>query len=128
MDPNKVAAVRNWPTPTMLREVRAFIGFSNFYRRFIQDFSSIARPLHDLTKKDMPWQWHEEQQKVFDTLKESFCREPILKGLRSRTSYKSRSRRVRLCNRGNSLSETFRRQMAPSSVSLTVNEQRRTQL
>ena len=79
MDPNKVAAVRNWPTPTTLREVRAFIGFSNFYRRFIQDFSSIARPLHDLTKKDMPWQWHEEQQKVFDTLKESFCKEPILK-------------------------------------------------
>ena len=79
IDPNKVAAVRNWPTPTTLKEVRAFIGFSNFYRRFIQDFSSIARPLHDLTKKDMPWQWHEEQQKVFDTLKESFCRELILK-------------------------------------------------
>ena len=79
MNPNKVAAVRNWPTPTTLREVRAFIGFSNFYWRFIQDFSSIARPLHDLTKKDMPWQWHEEQQKVFDTLKESFCKEPILK-------------------------------------------------
>ena len=79
MDPNKVAAVRNWPTPTTLSEVRAFIGFSNFYQRFIQDFSSIAHPLHDLTKKDMPWQWREEQQKAFDTLKESFCREPILK-------------------------------------------------
>ena len=79
MDPNKVAAVRNWPTPTTLREVRAFIGFSNFYQRFIQDFSSIAQPPHDLTKKDTPWQWREEQQKAFDTLKESFCREPILK-------------------------------------------------
>ena len=79
MDPNKVAAVRNWPTPTTLREVRVFIGFSKFYRRFIQDFSSIARLLHDLTTKDMPWQWHEEQQKAFNTLKESFCREPILK-------------------------------------------------
>jgi hypothetical protein len=79
MDPGKVSAVRDWPTPTMLRDVRAFIGFSNFYRRFIKDFSSIARPLHDLTKKDVPWQWHAEQQHAFDTLKEKFCQEPILK-------------------------------------------------
>jgi hypothetical protein len=79
MDPGKVSAVRDWPMPTMLCNVRAFIGFLNFYRRFIKDFSSIARPLHDLTKKDVPWQWHAEQQHVFDTLKEKFCQEPILK-------------------------------------------------
>jgi hypothetical protein len=79
MDHGKVSAVRDWPTPTTLCEVRAFIGFSNFYRRFIKDFSSIARPLHDLTKKDVPWQWHTEQQHAFDTLKEKFCQEPILK-------------------------------------------------
>jgi hypothetical protein len=79
MDPGKVSAVRDWPTPTTLRDVRAFIGFSNFYRRFIKDFSSITRPLHDLTKKDVPWQWHAEQQHAFDTLKEKFCQEPILK-------------------------------------------------
>jgi hypothetical protein len=65
--------------PATLCDVRAFIGFLNFYRRFIQDFLSIARPLHDLTKKDVPWQWHAEQQYVFDTLKEKFCQEPILK-------------------------------------------------
>jgi hypothetical protein len=79
MDPGKVSAVRDWPTPTTLCDVRAFIGFSNFYRRFIKDFSSIARPLHDLTKKDVPWQWQTEQQHAFDTLKEKFCQEPILK-------------------------------------------------
>jgi hypothetical protein len=79
MDPGKVSAVQDWPTPTTLRNVRAFIGFSNFYRRFIKDFSSIVRPLHDLTKKDVPWQWHTEQQQVFDTLKEKSCQEPILK-------------------------------------------------
>ena len=66
MDPGKVEAVRNWPTPTTLREVRAFIGFTNFYWRFIPQFSTTARPLHDLTKKDMPWQWGEDQQKAFD--------------------------------------------------------------
>jgi hypothetical protein len=79
MDPGKVAAVKDWPTPTTLKEVRAFIGFANFYRRFIKDFATVARPLHDLTKKDMPWQWHAEQQKAFDWLKEKFCCEPILK-------------------------------------------------
>jgi hypothetical protein len=79
MNPGKVAAVKDWPTPTMLKEVRAFIGFANFYRRFIKDFATVACPLHDLTKKDMPWKWHAEQQKAFDWLKEKFCCEPILK-------------------------------------------------
>jgi hypothetical protein len=79
MNPGKVAAVRDWTTPANLREVRAFIGFANFYRRFIKDFASIACPLHDLTKKDTPWQWHSEQQKVFNELKQRFCEEPILK-------------------------------------------------
>jgi hypothetical protein len=79
IDPGKVAAVKDWPTPTTLKEVRVFIGFANFYRRFIKDFATVARPLHDLTKKDMPWQWHAEQQKAFNWLKEKFCCEPILK-------------------------------------------------
>jgi hypothetical protein len=79
MDPGKVAAVKDWPTPTILKEVHAFIGFANFYRRIIQDFTTLARPLHDLTKKDVPWQWHPEQQKAFDALKQKFCEEPILK-------------------------------------------------
>ena len=79
MDPGKVSVVKDWPTPSNLKEVRAFIRFANFYRRFIKDFASIACPLHDLTKKDTPWQWHQEQQKAFDNLKERFCQEPILK-------------------------------------------------
>ncbi len=79
MDPGKVHVVRDWMTPKTLKEVRGFIGFTNFYWRFIKDFASIARPLHDLTKKDVPWQWHVEQQHVFDTLKAQFCKEPILK-------------------------------------------------
>ena len=79
MDPGKVSAVKSWPTPTMLKKVRAFIGFANFYRRFIKDFSTMARPLHDLTKKDTPWQWNKEQQEAFDSIKQQFCMEPILK-------------------------------------------------
>ena len=79
MDPGKVSAVKSWPTPTTLKEVRAFIGFANFYRRFIKDFSTMARPLHDLTKKDTPWQWNKEQQEAFNSIKWQFCTEPILK-------------------------------------------------
>jgi hypothetical protein len=54
MDPAKVAAVKLWALPKNLRNVCAFIGFANFYRWFIKDFAKIARPLHDLTKKDVP--------------------------------------------------------------------------
>ena len=78
MDPGKVAAVKDWPIPTTLKEVRAFIGFANFYRRFIKDFSVMACPLHDLTKKGIPWTWGKPQQ-VFNAIKSKFCSEPILK-------------------------------------------------
>jgi len=52
MDPVKVARVREWPVPENWTDVQAFIGFINFYHRFIQDFSTIARPLFDLTRSD----------------------------------------------------------------------------
>jgi transposase InsO family protein len=78
MDPIKVKAITNWPSPHNLREVRGFLGFANFYRRFIQDFARLARPLNDLTKKDVPWLWGEAQQHAFRLLRESFSREPIL--------------------------------------------------
>ena len=79
MDPGKVTAVKDWPTPTTLKEVQAFIGFTNFYRRFTKDFSTMACPLHDLTKKDVPWHWSQEQQEAFNMIKKQFCEEPILK-------------------------------------------------
>jgi len=78
MDPAKVKAVAEWPTPKNLKEVQGFIGFANFYRRFIEGFSKICRPLHDLTKKDTPFVWGECQQKAFQYLKDTFTSEPIL--------------------------------------------------
>ena len=56
MDPAKVRAVKEWPEPRNLTDVRGFLGFANFYRRFIEGFASIARPLNDLTKKEVPFQ------------------------------------------------------------------------
>lgn len=54
MDPKKVLGVLNWPVPAKVKHVQAFLGFANFYRRFIQNFAKIARPLINLTKKDIP--------------------------------------------------------------------------
>ena len=79
MDPVKVLAVKEWPTPTCLRDVRGFLGFANFYRRFIKDFAKMARPLNDLTKKDVPWTWGTGQQEAFDALKQAFITAPILR-------------------------------------------------
>jgi len=64
MDPVKVAGVTEWPTPSNRKEVQSFLGFTNFYRRFIQGFSQLACPLFDLTQKDMErtWSGHGEQR------------------------------------------------------------------
>jgi hypothetical protein len=78
MDPAKVAAVKTWAQPKNLRDVCVFIGFANFYRRFIKDFAAITRPLHDLTKKDAPWRWTWVEKKAFQTLKDAFISKPIL--------------------------------------------------
>ena len=56
MDPSKVGVITNWEPPTCLKEVQAFVGFCNFYRRFIKDFSKIVKPLVSLTRKDYPFQ------------------------------------------------------------------------
>ena len=78
MDPTKVRAVTGWPPPRNLKELRGFLGFANFYCQFIRDFAHIARPLNDLTKKDMPWIWGSMQQQAFNSLKNSFTLQPIL--------------------------------------------------
>jgi RNase H-like domain found in reverse transcriptase/Reverse transcriptase (RNA-dependent DNA polymerase) len=78
MDPVKVKAVTDWPTPRNLRELRRFLGFANFYRRFIKDFAKLARPLNNLTKKDASWTWNGSQRQAFQALKETFSRKPIL--------------------------------------------------
>jgi len=78
LDLAKVKAVAEWPSPKNLKEVRGFIGFANFYRQFIEGFSKICRPLHDLTKKDTLFVWGDSQQKAFQYLKDAFTSEPIL--------------------------------------------------
>ena len=78
MDPVKVAGVAEWPVPNNKKEVQSFLGFINFYRRFIQDFSHHARPLFNITKNDVKWLWSQEEQSAFDTLKGLVTSAPIL--------------------------------------------------
>jgi hypothetical protein len=78
MDPVKVAGVADWPKPQNKKEVQSFLGFTNFYQRFIQDFSHHARPLFDLTGKNAPWMWGEAQQTAFDELKRAVTSQPVL--------------------------------------------------
>jgi hypothetical protein len=79
MDPAKISGVLDWPTPTKVKHVQAFIGFANFYRRFIEGFAKIVKPLVDLTKKDQTWQWDEKHTQVFEALKKAFTTAPVLK-------------------------------------------------
>ena len=65
MDPIKIARVRDWPTPKNVTEVQSFVGFVNFYHRFILEFSHVAGPLHRLTKKAEPWQWTKPEEAAF---------------------------------------------------------------
>ena len=78
MDPIKLGGIKNWPIPTTVKQVRSFLGFGNFYRKFISHYSDLARPLNDLTKKDKKFEWTTECQNSFDTLKKRFTEEPVL--------------------------------------------------
>ena len=78
MDPSKIKAITNWPTPKTSKELRDFLDFANFYCRFIKDFSKTACPLHDLTKKDTPFVMGADQIKAFEYLKAQFTSEPVL--------------------------------------------------
>ena len=78
MDPAKINGVADWPVPKKKKDVQSFLGFINFYRRFVRNFSSVARPLHDLTK-DAPWEWTEKHQQAFDQLKRLVTSSPILR-------------------------------------------------
>jgi hypothetical protein len=74
----KVLAVEQWPTPSNVADVRAFLGLTGFYRKFVRDFSRVAAPLSELTKDDVKFTWAAPQQLAFDALKASLRSAPVL--------------------------------------------------
>ena len=78
MDPAKIEALTNWEAPTSKKGVQSFLGFANFYRRFIKDFSRLAMPLLSLVQKDALFRWTDEADEAFKKFKEMFVTAPIL--------------------------------------------------
>ena len=79
MDEEKLSGVLEWPVLTKVKQVQAFLGFANFYRRFIENFAKMSKLLSNLTKKDCTWNWGVEQQNAFEALKKAFTMAPVLR-------------------------------------------------
>lgn len=79
MDPSKIQTITGWNPPTTVKGVQSFLGFANFYRRFIQDYSKLAEPLFNLTRKNTRFIWSQSCDRSFEALKKAFTSEPILK-------------------------------------------------
>lgn len=77
-DPAKVEAVREWPVPTTRNHLQRFVGFANFYRRFIRDYSRIATPLSQLTSSKVTFTWFPGANAAFEKLKMKFTNAPVL--------------------------------------------------
>ncbi|GJW06840.1 reverse transcriptase domain-containing protein [Tanacetum coccineum] len=78
VDPAKIEAVKNWTSPTTPTEIRQFLGLAGYYRRFIKDFSKIAKSLTELTQKNKKYIWGKDQETAFQLLKQKLCEAPIL--------------------------------------------------
>jgi RNase H-like domain found in reverse transcriptase/Reverse transcriptase (RNA-dependent DNA polymerase) len=79
MDLTKVKGIMDWPIPTLVKDVRSFLGFCNFYRVFIPHFSDKSQPLNDLTCKNRQWEWTERKQQAFQSLKDTCAALPALR-------------------------------------------------
>jgi hypothetical protein len=75
---SKIVNIQEWPTPTTVTQIRSFLGLAGFYCWFVCDFSSIAAPLHELTKKDVPFSWSDSHEVAFRTLKDKLTHPPLL--------------------------------------------------
>ncbi|GJS48625.1 putative nucleotidyltransferase, ribonuclease H [Tanacetum coccineum] len=78
VNPSKIEAVKNWKALRTPSEVRSFLGLAGYYRRFIEEFSKLAKPLSVLTQKSKTFDWGEEQENMFQTLKDKLCNAPVL--------------------------------------------------
>src|ERR1700728_1674112 len=78
MDLAKVQTIRDWPEPRKVKDTQSFLGFANFYRRFIHEYSDIVVPLTHLTRKDLKWNFSDNCRDAFNKLKSAFLLAPVL--------------------------------------------------
>ncbi|CAI7797521.1 unnamed protein product [Closterium sp. NIES-54] len=77
-DPKKITAIQDWIAPTSVKELQSFLGFANYYRRFIQGYTSIASPLTDLLRNGVDFNWGPAQQQAIEQMKQSLTSSPTL--------------------------------------------------
>jgi len=77
-DPQKVKGIKEFPTPKNTTDVKSILGLAGYYRKFIPQFSKMAKPLNDLLKKGNAWQWVQEQIESFHLLQTALTQEPVL--------------------------------------------------
>jgi len=78
MEKEKMQGVIEWLMPKGTKDIQKFLGLANYYRWFVKNFARIAKPLHEMIRKEMKWTWRERQQRAFEELKERFMTEPVL--------------------------------------------------
>ncbi|GJR66651.1 putative reverse transcriptase domain-containing protein [Tanacetum coccineum] len=78
VDPAKIESIKDWASPKTPTEIRQFLGLAGYYRRFIEGFSKIAKPMTKLTQKKVAFEWGDKQEAAFQTLKNKLCSTPIL--------------------------------------------------
>ena len=79
MDPDRVVAINEWPTPTNVEEIQMFLGFADFYRRFIEGYSRVVSSITSFLRKGQPFHWSADCQAALQELKRRFTSAPILK-------------------------------------------------
>ena len=78
VDPTKVQEVMDWKAPTSVHQIRSFLGLAGYYRRFIPDFSRVAKPMTELLKKGVKFVWDDKCEEAFQTLKARLTTAPVL--------------------------------------------------
>ena len=78
IEKEKVQRVIEWPVLKNVKDMQKFLELANYYKWFVKNFARVARPLHEMTRKEIKWSWGEKQQRVFEELKERFTTEPVL--------------------------------------------------
>src|SRR5271156_3594248 len=91
MDPVKVAGIADWPTPKTIKDVRSFLGFGNYYQRFIHAYGNLTKPLNDLLKKNVIFEWNQKRQEISDITG--------ITNARHDETIRSRIRRIKICIR-----------------------------